>query len=215
MSIQSEINRINNNVQTTLNTIADTGVEVGTNSDALPAAAAALANEKANVSHTHATSDITSGTLGVARGGTGKASWTANRLVYPSASTTMNQLAFPSTAGSFLRQGTSGAPYWTPPADVLTAIGGAAKPKNVSITFTASKWTQGTDAFEQTVTVTGGTSNSLIALQPTAAQIVALQGDGVAALMVDNDNGTFIARAVAAAPSSNMTIQATVTEVTT
>lgn len=46
MSIQSEITRINNNVQTTLNTIADTGVEVGTNSDALPAAAAALANEK-------------------------------------------------------------------------------------------------------------------------------------------------------------------------
>lgn len=46
MSIQSEITRINNNVQTTLNTIAETGVSVGTNSDALPAAAAALANEK-------------------------------------------------------------------------------------------------------------------------------------------------------------------------
>ena len=48
MSIQSEINRINNNVQATLNTIADTGVSVGTNSDALPMAAAALANEKLN-----------------------------------------------------------------------------------------------------------------------------------------------------------------------
>ena len=46
MSIQSEIERINNNVQTTLNTIADTGVEVGSGSNALPAAAAALANEK-------------------------------------------------------------------------------------------------------------------------------------------------------------------------
>lgn len=46
MSIQSEIDRINNNVQTTINTIAATGVEVGANSDALPAAAAALANEK-------------------------------------------------------------------------------------------------------------------------------------------------------------------------
>lgn len=46
MSIQSEINRINNNVQSTLDTIAATGVEVGTGSDALPAAAAALANEK-------------------------------------------------------------------------------------------------------------------------------------------------------------------------
>lgn len=48
MSIQSEIERINNNVQTTLSTIADTGVEVGSGSDALPAAAAALANEKQN-----------------------------------------------------------------------------------------------------------------------------------------------------------------------
>ena len=46
MSIQSEIERISNNVQATLNTIAETGVSVGTNSDALPAAAAALANTK-------------------------------------------------------------------------------------------------------------------------------------------------------------------------
>lgn len=53
MSIQDEINRINNNVQTTLQTIADTGVTVGANSDALPAAAAALANEKAPVNHSH------------------------------------------------------------------------------------------------------------------------------------------------------------------
>lgn len=49
MSIQSEIERINNNVQATLSTIAETGVEVGENSDALPAAAAALANEKVSV----------------------------------------------------------------------------------------------------------------------------------------------------------------------
>lgn len=59
MSVQSEIDRINTNVQSTLSTIADTGVEVGTNSDALPSAASALANEKANVSHTHVMADIT------------------------------------------------------------------------------------------------------------------------------------------------------------
>ena len=58
MSIQSEITRINNNVQTTLNTIAETGVEVGTNSDALPAAAAALANEKLNKSGGNVTGHI-------------------------------------------------------------------------------------------------------------------------------------------------------------
>lgn len=64
------------------------------------------------------------GTLPVANGGTGKASFTANRLIYPSASTTLAQLAFPSVAGSVLRQGTSGAPYWTSIADLATALGG-------------------------------------------------------------------------------------------
>lgn len=48
MSIQSEINRINSNVQTALNAVADTGVSVpeGANSDNLPVAVSALANEK-------------------------------------------------------------------------------------------------------------------------------------------------------------------------
>lgn len=48
MSIQSEMDRIRSNVQSTLGVIADTGVEVpaGANSDALPDAARALANAK-------------------------------------------------------------------------------------------------------------------------------------------------------------------------
>ena len=48
MSIQSEINRINSNVQAALNAVADTGVSVpdGANSDSLPVAVSALANEK-------------------------------------------------------------------------------------------------------------------------------------------------------------------------
>ena len=46
MSVQSEIDRIKKNVNETLKTISDTGVTVGAGSDSLPAAAAALANEK-------------------------------------------------------------------------------------------------------------------------------------------------------------------------
>ena len=48
MSISNEIARINGNVQAALQTISDTGVvvPVGANSNNLPAAAAALANEK-------------------------------------------------------------------------------------------------------------------------------------------------------------------------
>ena len=49
--------------------------------------------------------------LSVAKGGTGKSSWSANRLIYPSAATTLAQLAFPPQAGAFLKQNTSGAPY--------------------------------------------------------------------------------------------------------
>lgn len=50
MSISSEITRITNNVQNTIDTIEATGVTVpdGANSDDLPSLAAALANEKQN-----------------------------------------------------------------------------------------------------------------------------------------------------------------------
>lgn len=50
MSISSEITRITNNVQNTIDTIEATGVTVpdGANSDNLPSLAAALANEKQN-----------------------------------------------------------------------------------------------------------------------------------------------------------------------
>lgn len=78
-------------------------------------------------------SKIASGTMAAARlptiavnkGGSGKTSWSANRLIYPSASTTFAQLAFPSVAGSVLRQGTSGAPYWTSLQDLVAALGDA------------------------------------------------------------------------------------------
>ena len=48
MSIQSEITRISNNVQNTIDVIEQTGVSVpaGANSDALPSLAQSLANEK-------------------------------------------------------------------------------------------------------------------------------------------------------------------------
>ena len=73
----------------------------------LGSTSAASFNGSANV-----TPGVT-GTLKPGNGGTGKTSWTANRLIYASAATTLNQVAFPSVAGSVLRQNTSGAPYWT------------------------------------------------------------------------------------------------------
>lgn len=154
MSIQGEINRVKNNVQNTLQTIADTGVAVGTNSDALPAAAAALANEKAPLVHKHTIADITD-------------------------------------------------------------FEGGGEAKLTSITLFATAWADVGGVYQQAVTVTDGTANSLVALQLTIDQIRAMQDAGVVALMVDNNNGTFIAKTIGAAPSIDIAIQATVTELNT
>lgn len=88
-------------------------------------------------SHTHAATAITSGTLGVARGGTGKGSWTANRLAYPSAAATFSQLSFPTKSGMYLRQNTSGAPYWGECSEtgVYTGQGRSGSSAKNSITF--------------------------------------------------------------------------------
>ena len=73
----------------------------------------------------------------------------------------------------------------------------------------------GTGPFTQVLTIDGATANSKIDLQPDAAVIAQLLSDGVQALYIVNDNGTCTAYAVGAAPSTAITVQATVTEVTT
>lgn len=94
-------------------------------------------------------------------------------------------------------------------------LNSATRPKQTTITFTAAGWVDNQNGFfTQTVTVNGGTANSLVALQPTATQIAALQNAGVSALMVDNNGGVFTATAVGAKPTADMTVQATITEVT-
>lgn len=62
--------------------------------------------------HKHSAADITSGLLPIARGGTAKSTWIADRLVYYGGSA-FGQVKFPTAAKSVLRQDTSGAPYWT------------------------------------------------------------------------------------------------------
>ena len=52
-------------------------------------------------------------TISVSRGGTGKSTWSTNRLIYASGSSTLSQIYIPSTE-CLLTQNSSGAPYWTP-----------------------------------------------------------------------------------------------------
>ena len=88
---------------------------------------------------------------------------------------------------------------------VLDAVG--------SITLSLS-WS-GSGPYTQVVTVTGATisSNSKVDLQPTPAQIEQLISDGVEALVIENNAGTLTATAIGAAPSTALTLQCTVTEV--
>lgn len=50
-------------------------------------------------------------TIAVSKGGTGKASWTANRLIYASGSATLSQI-YPPSEDSVLMQNSNSAPYW-------------------------------------------------------------------------------------------------------
>ena len=73
----------------------------------------------------------------------------------------------------------------------------------------------GSGPYTDTATLTGttATSQSMVSLQPTAAQLQQLITDGVTALYIENNSGTLTAYALGAAPSTAMTIQCTLTEV--
>lgn len=91
----------------------------------------------------------------------------------------------------------------------------SARPQAGTITLSAT-WS-GSGPYTQAVTVTGATvtANSRVDVQPGAAALAQLADDGVAALWVENNNGTLTAYAMGSAPSATMTVQCTVTEVAT
>lgn len=65
-------------------------------------------NSKAAADHTHAASDINSGTLSVNRGGTGKTSWRSGRIIYASSSTALSQIT--NASGALYTTGSSATP---------------------------------------------------------------------------------------------------------
>lgn len=79
-----------------------------------------------------------------------------------------------------------------------------------SITLTAAGWST-EEPYSQAAALAGLTAGSLVALHPTAAQLMALQEAGVTALTAANTNGTLTVYALGAAPAADLTLQVTVT----
>ena len=79
-----------------------------------------------------------------------------------------------------------------------------------SITLTAAGWST-EEPYSQAAALAGLTAGSLVALYPTAAQLMALQEAGVTALTAANANGTLTVYALGAAPAADLTLQITIT----
>jgi len=71
----------------------------------------------------------------------------------------------------------------------------------------------GSGPFTQAVSLSGITPGSKVDIQPDADVFTSLLLDGVTALWIQNDNGSLTAYALGAAPTDELTIQCTVTEV--
>lgn len=73
----------------------------------------------------------------------------------------------------------------------------------------------GSGYYTATPTVAGAeiAGSSKVDIQPNASTIIQLQNDGVGALYVENNSGVLTAYAVGAAPSAVLTMQCTVSEV--
>lgn len=84
--------------------------------------------------------------------------------------------------------------------------------KKTTITL-STNWTGTESPYTQVVTVNGTTINSKVDLQPDASVITQMAEDGTVALYIVNDNGTLTANAVGEKPTVELTIQATITEV--
>ena len=85
-------------------------------------------------------------------------------------------------------------------------------PRVSTITLPKASWSGSSAPYYQTVSINTVTSATKIELNPTVAQIVSLQNDDIA-LMAENDGGIAKVYSFGGKPSSDMTMQVTLTEV--
>ena len=81
-----------------------------------------------------------------------------------------------------------------------------------TVTLTAAGWT-GSGPYTQSISVEGATATSRVDMQPDETVLAQMLDDGVNALFIKNDNGALTAVAMGAAPTADLTVQVTITEV--
>ena len=84
--------------------------------------------------------------------------------------------------------------------------------KKTTVTL-STDWVGDASPYTQAVTISGTTVNSKVDLQPDASVITQMAEDGTVALFIANEGGTLTANAVGEKPTVELTIQATITEV--
>lgn len=84
--------------------------------------------------------------------------------------------------------------------------------KTSTISLPASGWTTATNAYSQVVTVAGATANSKVDIYPTPEQLIDLQSAGISLVAV-NEDGVVTVYALNNKPTSNYSMQVTLTEV--
>ena len=85
-------------------------------------------------------------------------------------------------------------------------------PKMTTITMSAANWVGDTEPYSQEVTMSGVTENSRLDLQPSAMQIIELQGAEIT-LMLQNDSGVVTAWAIGNKPENDYTMSVLIQEV--
>ena len=99
--------------------------------------------------------------------------------------------------------------------EINTALQNKADTTKKTTVTLSTDWVGDASPYTQTVTISGTTNNSKVDLQPDATSIAQMAEDGVVALYIANDNGTLTSYAVGEKPTVALTIQATITEVST
>ena len=97
--------------------------------------------------------------------------------------------------------------------EIDTLLGKKADTTKKTTVTLSTNWTGDGYQYTQGVTISGTTVKSKVDLQPDTTAILQMAKDGTVALFIVNSNGTLTAYAVGEKPTAELTIQATITEV--